>query len=101
MTMSVRGEVPCPGVPRPNDFDEVTLKWMVRLANLITIWSAPGTSRANEIRAAVGERAIQRWLTVETTPAASPLWHRFVHQWKRPSVEVLDFGPLPGREGSR
>ena len=100
LSFHVRGEVPFWRTPLPCDFDDITVKWMARLADFISIWSEPGTDQAGNIYEHLKDRTRPRWLTVETTPSAAPDWLHFVNRWKRPGVDVVEFGPLHGEGGA-
>ena len=94
LTFKVLGEVPFWRVPLPCDFDGITLKWAVRVADFISVWSEPGTDQAGNIFEHLKGRTRLRWLVIETTPSVAPEWLSFVNQWKRPGTEAVEFGRL-------
>ncbi|MET3352643.1 UNVERIFIED_ORG: hypothetical protein ABID33_000526 [Xanthobacter viscosus] len=100
VSLCVRGEGTRGRVPNPNDFDQMTLKWMVRLAGGIIIWSAPGMQRRAELAALVSGSSNRRALTIETTPEVAPQWRAFAEQWKRPGVVTSELGPLADNVGA-
>ena len=93
----VRGEGELGSSPSPDAFDDVTLKWMARVARSVVIWSAAGIERADEVaRQSALQRSAgcRRFLTVEAPPLRVPEWRAFLSRWVTPGVPVMEIGPL-------
>jgi hypothetical protein len=81
--------------PPPGDFHQTTLRWMIKNATDIAIWSAPGTQFADDVAewgiAAASNGAFT--LTIETVAEKAAEWAGIVRKWKKRSASVRFFGP--------
>jgi hypothetical protein len=79
----------------PDDFHQVTLRWLVDSASHIALWSAPFPQRHDDVFAAgiaaheAGGRFI---LQIECTPETQGPWLSLVNRWKRRAAVVEVFG---------
>jgi hypothetical protein len=97
VTCDVRGDrgISLPA-PSPEEFHGVTLRWALRKAEYIAVWSAPFPQLADEYarEALAVANAGARFMTlIETTPDRAAEWLAVVKQWKRRSSRTALFGP--------
>jgi hypothetical protein len=99
---AIRGEpaLPWQEAPRPADFHGATLRWMLKSANYIAIWSVPFPQLAAECEAA-GAQAVKDGATftvlIETTAHAAAEWAALARRLKRKAAQLDFFGPEHGR----
>jgi hypothetical protein len=90
----IRAELtPTPG---PADFHGATIRWAIKSADLINVWSAPGTQFAKE-KCAADTQAVDDGgkfiLTIETTPRRASEWAAWVRRYKRADAKLVFYGP--------
>jgi hypothetical protein len=82
--------------PSPRVFHQPTVRWMLRQAHHVAIWSAPFPQFSDDLArwslAAIEEGSLFG-VTIETTPARVGAWERLVRQWRQPASRVRVFGP--------
>jgi hypothetical protein len=92
---SVRGDPDGIGLAAlPEHFHEITLRWMIRQADNIVIWSAPYPQCADDVgRWGVGaaNEGAHFVTTIETNEDRAPEWAALVARWKRKSCPVKMF----------
>jgi hypothetical protein len=80
----------------PADFHAATLRWAIKSADLIDIWSAPGTQFADE-KCDADTQAVEDGakflLTIETAAVAAAEWAAFVRRHKRADAKLVFYGP--------
>lgn len=80
--------------PSPEEFHQATLRWAIRGADRIAVWSATYPQCADDFgRWGVGAaNAGARFITtIETTEDRAPEWVALVARWKRKSCAVEMF----------
>jgi len=81
--------------PSPGQFDEATLRWAIRSADEIAIWSAPFPELADEYAqwsVEAADRGARCITTIETTPDRASEWRHVADAWKPRKTRIRLFG---------
>lgn len=94
---TVRGEAETGRLaPSPGDFHQVTLRWMLKTASHVALWSAAFPQFADDVTRwgvdAVNNGA-RFLLTIESAAEKVAEWTALVRRLKRPSTTLTFFGP--------
>jgi hypothetical protein len=83
--------------PSPGAFHQATLRWAVKNAVHITVWSAVYPHFADDIARCdidAANNGARFLLRIETVAEKAAEWADIVRRWKRPAASVRFFGPV-------
>ena len=89
--------------PSPEDFHQATLRWAIRGADYIAIWSATYPQCADDVgRWGVGaaDEGAHFVTTIETNEDRAPEWAALIERWKRKDRPVALFSSVKATGGS-